>query len=83
VNPPTGFFCHPFVTQFVTGKRKTAPRAAVRNAVSRCGGSAWESNPPKPPKAPSNGFEDRTGHQARSAPLSPSEQRRLSQPEHP
>ena len=33
------------------------------------GGSVWESNPPKSPQAPPNGFEDRTSHQARSAPL--------------
>ena len=52
VRPPTGLFRDPFVTQFVTGKRNTAPRLSVRDAVSRCGGSAWESNPPEPPKAP-------------------------------
>ncbi len=32
------------------------------------GGDVWESNPPEPPKAPPNGFEDRASHQAKSAP---------------
>ncbi len=33
------------------------------------GGSVWELNPPEPPQAPPNGFEDRAGHQTRSAPV--------------
>lgn len=32
------------------------------------GGSVWGSNPPEPPKASPDGFEDRAGHQAQSAP---------------
>ena len=55
-------------TRFVTGIEKRRFTLVVRNAVSRCGGSVWESNPPEPPKAPPSGFEDRASHQAKSAP---------------
>ncbi len=41
----------------------------VRNAVSRCGGSVWESNPPEPPKAPPSGFEGQSGVSASSPSL--------------
>ena len=68
MSPPTGLFRHPFVTQFVTGIEKRRLTRGVRNAVSRCGGNVWESNPPEPPKAPPSGFEDRASHQAQSAP---------------
>lgn len=33
------------------------------------GEGAWESNPPGRLVTPHNGFEDRTGHRARSAPI--------------
>ncbi len=50
------------------GSEKRRLTRGVRDAVSRCGGSVWESNPPEPPKAPPSGFEDRASHQAKSAP---------------
>ncbi len=65
--PYTCFCGDPLVTQFCGIEERRLTRG-VRNAVGRCGGSVWESNPPEPPKAPLNGFEDRAGHQTKSAP---------------
>ena len=47
-------YAHRAVTpyQFVTRIEKRRLTRGVRSAVSRCGGSVWESNPPEPPKAP-------------------------------
>ena len=41
------------------------------------GGSVWESNPPNPPEAGRNDFEDRRNHQAPSAPVKSSDHDRV------
>src|SRR5205085_3378210 len=44
-------------------------RSPAALGTTTCGGSAWESNPPRPASGPTCGFEDRDGHQAASTPL--------------
>src|SRR5437899_8362562 len=52
-----------------TALRQVCRRRRVRRRP-RGGGSVWESNPPRPLRAPA-GFEDRSDHQAQSAPAAP------------
>ncbi len=64
--PPVFSVTH-IVTQSGTGSEKRRLTRGVRNAVSRCGGSVWESNPPEPPKAPPSGFEGQSQFLSRFA----------------